>query len=151
MVSAQMSYCLNFSQFSFLSKQPYTYTETNTHTYTHTHPPSALNVTCSLSVPQNRYSDSYLKCLQAEGCASLSKGKGNPLGVVCSVFVTVTVLRLLPEQPQASSLNLSVTAALCGERGRAVACTSGCWSASRRHATAPATSPAGYVGSREAG
>nr|XP_008517271.1 PREDICTED: rho GTPase-activating protein 26 [Equus przewalskii] len=75
-------------------------------------PCSQSSLQLALNPAENRYSDSYLKCLQAEGCASLSKGKGNPLGVVCSVFVTVTVLRLLPEQPQASSLNLSVTAAL---------------------------------------
>lgn len=44
--------------------------------HTPTHP---LSSTCNLSfVPQNRDSDSYLKNLQAEDCASSSKGRGNP-------------------------------------------------------------------------
>lgn len=58
--------------------------------------------------------------------------------------------RGFPEQPapHAGSLDCSAAAALCGERGRAVACTSGCWSASRHHATEPATSPAGLCGKK---
>ena len=136
----------------FFSKKPYTCTQTHTHSDTQTHRLSlSLSlylylstgcITCSLLPRVETLIPTWTACRRF--LSSRSERGSSQSHPPC--VVTVTALRLLLQQPQAGSLHLPVTAALCGERGRAVACTSGCWSASKHRTPEPAPSPAGLCG-----
>lgn len=119
--------------------------KTHAHTLSLSLSASALDAYNLLSAPKSGNPDSYLNSSQAGGFSSPVEGRG-PSQSHPPRVAAVSVLRLLLQQPQAGSQHLPVTAALCGERGRAVARTSGCWSASKHRTPEPAPSPAGLCG-----